>query len=282
MVPGKGSGEVVLMTEEPSKPSEYRCCEKDHKPVCGHFRYSGYFPVDEERCDSPIKQDYGCTCSGELIKLTEQQMTLTSRCGCLAHSAIAARRKGGNFPQKPGDPHPRTKYIAYEGELEHLLELGENYPTDEIELDARDTIIFIQDLQRIKEHDAAIREDERKRVCGLVRCLIEHAGYSCGETDHILEYLNEIGPTAPAPGNRTEPEKEKGYRCGDECHGECSGEYDGRIHCPVSEAEQRIADVIAELERRCDGAGDAGDYVAQSLYSEAISLLKNGVKKDGA
>ena len=27
MVPGKDSGEVVLMTEEPSKPSEYRCCD---------------------------------------------------------------------------------------------------------------------------------------------------------------------------------------------------------------------------------------------------------------
>ncbi len=50
----------------------------------------------------------------------------------------------------------------------------------------------------------------------------------------------------------------------------------------TTKAEQRIVDVIAELERRCDGAGDAGDYVAQSLYSEAISLLKNGVKKDGA
>ena len=229
------------MTEEPSKPSEYRCCEKDHKPVCGHFWYSGYFPVDEERCDSPMKQDYGCTCSGELIKLTEQQMTLTSRCGCLAHSAIAARRKGGNFPQKPVDPHPRTKYIAYEGEYER------NILFETVRPQVLYFALCMEKKLRVHDKDRGSRgwvgythEDELdflyKRLRGEVKELQKQLGAvdnyipnpEFTEADdvgnfammirtsdlsdeqakqHIAKLIESLRATTPATGNRTEPEK---------------------------------------------------------------------------
>lgn len=144
--------------------------------------------------------------------------------------------------------------------------------------------------ERLSEHDAAIREDERNRV---ITAFIEK-GYTRIETVAPLEgihlgwvllsdvksCLESLRATTRAPCNRQEPEKERDYQCGDECHGECSGEYDGRIHCPVSEAEQRIADVIAELEKRSkqvETIGDNGRIVL--AYQEAISLLKNGVKQ---
>jgi len=135
-------------------------------------------------------------------------------------------------------------------------------------------------LESLKGHDAAIaqatREDVRKKVLDEVeRALLEVL------TPEKLSNL--LRATTPAPGNRTEPEKEKEYQCGDECHGECSGEYDGRIHCPVSEAEQRIADVIAELEKRTKNTieyENASDHMLSMCdgFQEAISLLKNGVK----
>ena len=48
--------------------------------------------------------------------------------------------------------------------------------------------------------------------------------------------------------------------------------------------QQRIADVIAELEKRNDECLLPGNFGEGRIMGrkEAISLLKNGVKKDGA
>ena len=131
----------------------------------------------------------------------------------------------------------------------------------------------------LHEHDAAIaqaaREDERRKMLaedcdyrittminGGSRVYVYPGGIlpkqpadifqiSKADREGLYKMIETLRITTTAPGNR------------------------------IDSAEQRIADVIAELERRRDGAGDAGDYVAQSLYNEAISLLKNDVGMDG-
>ena len=165
----------------------------------------------------------------------------TRRTGCLAHSAIAARKQGpGKHPMKcnlvdlckfaewtmdPNDPNsewhcstPNCKYrnnfdTRHTGEspICKICKSGKQEP-------------FCIGCERLLDHDAAIREDERNRV---ITAFIEK-GYTRIETVAPLEgihlgwvllsdvksCLESLRATTPAPGNRTEPEKEKGYRCG--------------------------------------------------------------------
>jgi len=48
------------------------------------------------------------------------------------------------YPQTPGNPDPKTQYIAIEGELEELEIINEDLPTDEIEMKARRIIFDIR------------------------------------------------------------------------------------------------------------------------------------------
>ena len=90
------------------------------------------------------------------------------------------------------------------------------------------------------ENDAAIREDERKRVVEKLQGrMVPNPHYGSVGWSHdksiynsaIGDIIESLRATTPAPGNRD-------YQCGDNCHGECSGEYDGKIHCPESEPEK--------------------------------------------
>ena len=56
------------------------------------------------------------------------------------------------YPQTPGNPHPKTQYIAIEGELEELEIINENLPTDEIEMKARRIIFDIRSRPYIPSH----------------------------------------------------------------------------------------------------------------------------------
>lgn len=202
----------------------------------------------------------------------------TRRTGCLAHSAIAARKQGpGKHPMKcnlvdlckfaewtmdPNDPNsewhcstPNCKYrnnfdTRHTGEspICKICKSGKQEP-------------FCIGCERLLDHDAAIREDERNKVLNAVRdaCSKRMSEKNPEISGVMLSYiLADLRP--PAPGNRTDS------------------------------AEQRIADVIVELEKRAAHAKE-GEHSRDSFtlewkkereaYEEAIYLLKNGVKKDG-
>ena len=83
------------------------------------------------------------------------------------------------------------------------------------------------------EHDAAIREDERK----IIESRLNDAKYSNDGRDYV--YMQNIDWIFESRRSEIPTTNDHDYQCGDNCHGECSGEYDGKIHCPETELEKR-------------------------------------------
>jgi hypothetical protein len=67
------------MTEKPLTIKDLHC----HN--CNHYWYSGPYPEDEYRDDSPMREDIGCTCNGKIEPLTPQQIQQTEIRGCASH-----------------------------------------------------------------------------------------------------------------------------------------------------------------------------------------------------
>ena len=193
--------------------------------------------------------------AGEESKSRLQQMWEQEIGIIKAGRRAVATRKNETEPEyllkkaRVWSPPPRTPCVAFDGELERLLEIGEKYPTDEIELEARDIIINIQSRQLANEIHVtkaterkiaqAAREDERNNYKAWLTDNIYHE-----QESRTTRELNRYD-TARAifrrylKSLRFPTTSDHDYQCGDNCHGECSGEYDGEIHCPDTELEKK-------------------------------------------
>jgi len=258
------------MAQEPSRPSEYRCEGKDLLPI-QQFIYSNYGDSPEWKAAEEAFQ--------KILKFpaiaARQQEPFFKGKGTFSTYGDQNLGEGMSYPQcrfagkfhkEENDCnccHPNTGDVFFCAT--HHIAGQPPCPGES---------------NWLQEHDAAIaqaaREDERRKMLaddcdyrittminGGSRVYVYPGGIlpkqpadifqiSKADREGLYKMIETLRITTTAPGNR------------------------------IDSAEQRIADVIAELERRRDGAGDAGDYVAQSLYNEAISILKNGVTKDGA